>query len=72
MADQTTGDSFVSLTITDGVSRLGMEQIGGMPWMSPGGKGGSSAPKDLKMVPYYFRANRGGKGQMRVGMKRAM
>jgi hypothetical protein len=25
---------------------------------------------DLKFVPFYFRANRGGKGQMRVGLKR--
>lgn len=24
----------------------------------------------LRFVPYYFRANRGGKGQMRVGLKR--
>lgn len=25
--------------------------------------------KDLVFVPYYFRANRGGKGHMRVGLK---
>ena len=71
-----TGDQFVSLTITDGVSTLPMEQIGGMPWMSPRSgsdeKRAPSASKDLKLVPYYFRANRGGRGQMRVGMRRAM
>lgn len=26
--------------------------------------------RDLVFVPYYFRANRGGKGHMRVGLKR--
>ena len=26
--------------------------------------------RNLTFVPYYFRANRGGKGQMRVGLHR--
>ncbi|WAO83287.1 Hypothetical protein NCS54_00047200 [Fusarium falciforme] len=30
--------------------------------------GDSATPQDLIFVPYYFRANRGGKGQMRVGL----
>jgi uncharacterized protein len=25
--------------------------------------------ENLKLVPYYYRANRGGRGQMRVGFK---
>lgn len=27
--------------------------------------------RDLNFVPYYFRANRGGKGHMRVGLRTA-
>mgnify|MGYP000922287070 CR=1 FL=1 len=30
--------------------------------------GDSATPQDLIFGPYYFRANRGGKGQMRVGL----
>lgn len=29
----------------------------------------SKGSKDLKFIPYYLRANRGGKGQMRVGLR---
>lgn len=28
----------------------------------------SEGSKDLNFIPYYLRANRGGKGQMRVGL----
>lgn len=71
VSDQGTGDQFVSLTVMEGVSTVPIDQIKGMPWMNVDGKDGSNAPKDLQLIPYYFRANRGGRGQMRVGMKRA-
>jgi hypothetical protein len=29
----------------------------------------SECSKDLNFIPYYLRANRGGKGQMRVGLR---
>lgn len=29
-----------------------------------------NVPQTLKFVPYYFRANRTGKGHMRVGLRR--
>ena len=29
----------------------------------------SKSWKDLNYIPYYLRANRGGKGQMRVGLR---
>lgn len=77
VADQTTGDQFVSLTITEGISTVPIERVGSMPWMdvekdSSGSKPNGANAKDLKLIPYYFRANRGGRGQMRVGMKRAL
>lgn len=74
MSDKTSGDEFVSLTVTEGVSSVPMTRIGEMPWMEVGGKGkaNGAGPRDLQLIPYYFRANRGGRGQMRVGMKRAM
>lgn len=50
---------------------MSMDRIGEMPWMESKGKDDGKAPKDLQLIPYYFRANRGGRGQMRVGMKRA-
>ncbi|CAI6093754.1 unnamed protein product [Clonostachys chloroleuca] len=33
-----------------------------------GGGARSSVDRDLTFVPYYFRSNRGGRGQMRVGL----
>lgn len=72
--DKTTGDSFVSLTVTEGVSTVDLEtRVAGLPWMGVqgGGSAESKGPKDLRLVPYYFRANRGGKGMMRVGFGRA-
>lgn len=35
-----------------------------------GANGGSSSREELVLIPYYLRANRGGKGHMRVGMLR--
>lgn len=29
----------------------------------------SKGSKDLNFIPYYLRANRGGSGQMRVGLR---
>ena len=37
MSDKTTGDEFVSLTVTEGVSSVPMTRIGEMPWMEAGG-----------------------------------
>lgn len=33
------------------------------------GEGVNKCRKDLEFIPYYARANRGGKGQMRVGLR---
>jgi hypothetical protein len=33
-----------------------------------GGGGGLGGERELVFVPYYLRANRGGKGHMRVGL----
>ena len=34
------------------------------------GEGGDGRKEELVLIPYYLRANRGGKGHMRVGMLR--
>lgn len=73
---KTTGDSFVALDLHSGATNLARK---GMP--DPVGPSvddfalqreiGKSEPLDLlHFVPYYFRANRKGKGHMRVGLRK--
>jgi len=72
VTEQTTGDYYVGLTV-EGASRLKARQISGLPWFeesSDNADSGQSETENLHLVPYYFRANRGGRGQMRVGFKR--
>lgn len=72
--DPTTGDGFISLAIgKEDIARVELDQrVPGMPWMGVDGEGkGAGGANDLKLVPYYFRANRGGRGMMRVGFARA-
>lgn len=65
--DEASGEEYVALR-TKGWQRL-------LPRGHSGGEPGFQAAKEtygqereLVLVPYYFRANRGGKGQMRVGL----
>lgn len=74
--DKTTGDSFVPLElrdgscVTDGIQspQTDLPFSNAEPLLAAEGK---LAPlPSLHFVPYYFRANRGGNGQMRVGLQR--
>ncbi|KAL1627226.1 hypothetical protein SLS56_006465 [Neofusicoccum ribis] len=67
--DPTTNEKYVSLTAHDGVSFLKTPDHLAMPEASSTAEAGQVG-KTLKFVPYYFRANRGGKGHMRVGLRR--
>ncbi|GME60313.1 Six-hairpin glycosidase-like protein [Neofusicoccum parvum] len=67
--DPTTNEKYVSLTAHDGVSFLKTPDHLAMPEASSTAEAGQPG-KTLKFVPYYFRANRGGKGHMRVGLRR--
>ncbi|KAK5062705.1 hypothetical protein LTR84_004779 [Exophiala bonariae] len=75
VTDETTGDSYTALTITNGARILDVDRINAQPGLDVGDlqseEGSQSGVLDeLKFVPYYFRANRGGSGQARVGLKR--
>lgn len=71
--DERTEESYVALTVTDGASVLRVEELKPSPSIPAGVAGcepASRTPiKELHFVPYYLRANRGGKGHMRVGLR---
>ena len=68
MHDEESGDRFV----TDGASTIDCSKFKVAPAVDATTALQHSEPiKDLRFVPYYFRANREGKGQMRVGLKAA-
>ncbi|RSL42247.1 hypothetical protein CEP53_012300 [Fusarium sp. AF-6] len=61
VTDEKTGEEYVALQ-----SKYWKQSISTLASLKVDGD--STAPRDLVFVPYYFRANRGGKGQMRVGL----
>ncbi|KAH7274672.1 hypothetical protein FSOLCH5_000452 [Fusarium solani] len=61
VTDEKTGEEYVSLQ-----SKCWKQSISTHASLKVDGD--SAAPRDLVFVPYYLRANRGGKGQMRVGL----
>ena len=74
ITDATTGDRYVALTLNGGARQLDMTKIRPGPMVDAKElqsilEASKPIPK-LNFVPYYFRANRGGKGHMRVGLKR--
>ncbi|CAD0111513.1 unnamed protein product, partial [Aureobasidium uvarum] len=70
--DKSSGDSFVALTVTHGASVLNTDAFEETPFLLDDGLSKGTPLPSLEFVPYYFRANRGGKGHMRVGLKRAI
>lgn len=72
--DPTTGDSYVSLTLKDGARSMSADQISAYPSVQVNDLRSAVQKAEqiqsLHFVPYYFRGNRGGKGHMRVGLKR--
>ncbi|RSL70524.1 hypothetical protein CEP54_001666 [Fusarium duplospermum] len=61
VTDEKTGEEYVALR-----SKCWKQSISTRASLNVDGD--SAAPRDLIFVPYYFRANRGGNGQMRVGL----
>lgn len=74
VTDSITGDKYVALTLNDGARQLNIANITGGPLIDAkelqSHLEASEPIRKLHFVPYYFRANRGGKGHMRVGLKR--
>lgn len=75
MNDIVSGDTYVAVTVSAGASILDIELVDeaspAMPAPSLRSitRAGKILPK-LYLIPYFARANRGGKGHMRVGFRR--
>ncbi|OAP60558.1 hypothetical protein AYL99_05560 [Fonsecaea erecta] len=69
--DETTGEYYVALS-TKGARMLKTEGIRAYPSVpfDEAAKLDSSNIRELNFVPYFFKANRGGRGQARVGLRR--
>ena len=75
ITDKTSGDTLVALTVARGASVLNTGDIHACPDVEAGElkkieQSVDTVIDELKFVPYYFRANRGGRGQARVGLRR--
>ena len=75
VTDKDTGDTYVALKVVKGASVMNMDALLASPdvaieELNKATGADAKVIEDLKFVPYYFRANRGGRGQMRVGLKR--
>lgn len=69
------GDHFVGLTVTDGAYAVDLQELRTTPTVDATALRCVSRRrpiKELHFVPYYFRANRGGRGHMRVGLRQAL
>jgi DUF1680 family protein len=65
-----TGETYVALHTTAWKRSLGTWEAGraGVDPVREVGEGGLEGERGIVFVPYYFRANSGGRGHMRVGM----
>lgn len=75
--DPATGDTYVALKVTRGASLLRTADVHAYPAVEVGAldkltrcEDRGAVIEELNFVPYYFRANRGGRGQARVGLRR--
>ncbi|THW75575.1 DUF1680-domain-containing protein [Aureobasidium pullulans] len=68
--DPNSGISYVALNVTKGASILDTQAFEETPFLTNDKLSKRKPLQELKFVPYYFRANRGGKGHMRVGLKK--
>jgi DUF1680 family protein len=71
----TTGDTYVALTVAKGASILDTGSINAQPGVEFNHVNEATQSQDivldeLNFVPFYFKANRGGRGQARVGLRR--
>lgn len=72
-----TGDTYVALTVQNGARRLQPNRISATPGVPVNDNREldqmdheNALIDELNFVPYYFRANRDGRGQARVGLRR--
>lgn len=73
ITDTNSGDSFIALDLKAGTYVSPSTSSPTMPFVDATdvdalARQAKTYPK-LRFIPYYFRANRGGKGQMRVGLR---
>jgi hypothetical protein len=59
--DSGLGGSYVALTVTRGCSILESDTFEESPFLRDNGLNSGKPISDVNFVPYYFRANRGGK-----------
>jgi uncharacterized protein len=70
VTDQKTGDGYVQLSVKKGARLLDVENIHPSPGIEIDDiQRGGRVIDELVFVPYHFRANRGGSGQARVGLR---
>ena len=69
--DRESGVSYVALTVTSGCSIFNSDTFEESPFLTDRGLDKGKPLTDVNLVPYYFRANRGGRGHMRVGIRKA-
>jgi hypothetical protein len=69
--DESTDQGYVALTANGGFSFLNLKPQA-LPSLPVGKVGTIKKPEAsrLHFIPYFYRANRGGKGQLRVGIRR--
>ena len=74
-SETTTRDSFVALDLLDGAADLSTiePQRADLPFcdeeVTRAIEYNAKPLETLEFIPYYFRANRGGRGHMRVGLR---
>ena len=68
--DHNTGDTFVGLSVQNGASTVELPKTQTAPFVELAESNRPEAFNGLHFVPYYFRANREGRGQMRVGLRK--
>jgi uncharacterized protein len=69
-ADESTGESYFSLTAKSAGTLLDPEKQNILSSRLLDEDLMHEDAKDLRFIPFYYRANRGGTGQMRVGLRR--
>lgn len=71
--DPNSGDEFVGLTVKDRAFKANLGALWPTPTIDQRDlecvMQQSEAVDELHFIPYYFRANRCGRGQMRVGLR---
>jgi hypothetical protein len=71
VTDSSTDETYVALTAIRAGYCLDIKSYSARPEVPAGQwKSDDKNPKDLHFIPFYYRANRGGSGHMRVGIRR--